>query len=63
MDQFYRRKVKQQCLVPIDFELYQNKLWYNVITIDVGQIILGRSWLYDKAVTSHGRSDMCRFEH
>jgi len=31
--------------------------------MDVGQIILGRPWLYDNNVTIHGRSNMCRFEH
>ena len=31
--------------------------------MDVGQIILGRPWLYDNDVTIHGRSNMCRFEH
>jgi len=31
--------------------------------MDVGQIILGWSWLYDNDATIHGRSNMCRFEH
>jgi len=31
--------------------------------MDVGQIILGRPWLYDNDLTIHGRSNMCRFEH
>ena len=34
-----------------------------MVTMDIGQIILGRSWLYDNDVTIHGRSNMCRFEH
>jgi len=34
-----------------------------VVTMDVGQIILGRPWLYDNDVTIHGRSNMCQFEH
>jgi len=31
--------------------------------MDVGQIILGRPWLYDNDVTIHGRSNMCQFEY
>jgi len=31
--------------------------------MDVGHIILGQSWLYDKDVTIYGRSNMCQFEH
>jgi len=31
--------------------------------MNVGQIILGRPWLYDNDVAIHGRSNMCRFEH
>jgi len=38
-------------------------IWCDVVTMDVSQIILGRSWLYDNDVTIHGRSNMCRFEH
>ena len=33
--------VKQQCLVPIDFDVYKGKIWCDVVTMDVGQIILG----------------------
>jgi len=33
--------VKQQYLVPTDFELYKDRIWCNVVTMDVGQIILG----------------------
>ena len=34
-----------------------------MVTMDVGQIILRRPWLYDNDVTIHGRSNMCQFEH
>jgi len=50
--------VKQQCLVSLEFD-YKDKIWCDVVMIDVGQIILGRSWLYDNDVTIHGRSNMC----
>jgi len=31
--------------------------------MNVGQVILGRPWLFDKNVTIYGRSNMCQFEH
>ena len=31
--------------------------------MDVGYIILGRSWLYDLDVTVYGRSNFCSFVH
>jgi len=34
--------VKQQCLVPIEFDVYKDKIWCVVVTMDVGQIILGQ---------------------
>jgi len=33
------------------------------MSMDVGHVILGRPWLYDKDVTIYGRSNMCQFEH
>lgn len=36
--------VKLRCLVPIDFNLYNDKIGCDVITIDMGHIILGRPW-------------------
>ena len=31
--------------------------------MDVGHIILGRPWLYDRDVTIYGRSNSCLFVH
>jgi len=31
--------------------------------MNVGQVILGRLWLFDKNVTIYDRSNMCKFEH
>jgi len=55
--------VKQQCLVLIEFDVYKDEIWCDVVTIDVGQIMLGRPWLYNNDITIHGRSNMCQFEH
>jgi len=31
--------------------------------MNVGQVILGRPWLFEKNVTIYSRSNMCQFEH
>ena len=56
-------EVKQQCLVPVSFNHYKDKIWCDVITMNMGQVILGRAWLFDKNVTIYGQSNMCQFEH
>jgi len=35
--------VTQRYLVPIEFTFYKDKIWCDVVIMDVGQIILGRS--------------------
>jgi len=55
--------VKKRCFVPIVFGVYKDKIWCDVVTMDVGQIILELSWLYGNDVIIHDRSNMCRFEH
>ena len=55
--------VKQWCLVPIDFNLYEDKIWFDVVIMDVGQIILDRTWLFDMNVTIYDQSNMCQFLH
>jgi len=44
--------MKERCLVSIQFVTYSDKIWYNVVTMDVGHIILGRPWLFDMDITS-----------
>ena len=51
-------EVKQQCLVPVEFNFYKDNIWCDVITMHSGQIILGKSWLYDKDVTMYDRSNV-----
>ncbi|XP_022849921.1 uncharacterized protein LOC111372015 [Olea europaea var. sylvestris] len=53
--------VKERCLVPIQFLEYKDHIWCDVISIDVGNIILGRPWLFDLDVTIYGRSNSCSF--
>ena len=40
---------------------YQDDIWCDVISMDVGSIILGRPWLYDLDVTLYGRLNSCTF--
>ena len=35
-------EVKQRCLVPIDFGLYKNNIWCDVVSMNVGHVILRR---------------------
>jgi len=35
-------EVKQRCLVSIDFGLYKDKIWCDVVTMNVGHTIVGR---------------------
>ncbi|PKU61034.1 putative mitochondrial protein [Dendrobium catenatum] len=56
-------EVKDRSLVPIEFVRYKEKIWCDVLTMDVGQIILGRPWLFDNDVHIYGRSNTCVFEH
>ena len=56
-------EVKQQCLVPVNFNHYKKNIWCDVITMNVGQVTLGRPWLFDKNVIIYSRSNMCQLEH
>ncbi|XP_035551732.1 uncharacterized protein LOC118349895 [Juglans regia] len=53
--------VKERCLVPIQFLEYKDRIWCDVIPMDVGHVILGRPWLFDLDVTIHGRSNSYSF--
>ena len=55
--------IKEKCLVLIQFATYSDKIWFDIVTMNVGHIILGRSWLYDLDVTIFGRSNFYSFVH
>ena len=52
-----------RCFVLIEFTVYKDKIWCDVVTMDVGQTILRRPWIFDNDVHIYGRSNMCLFEH
>jgi len=47
--------VKDMCLIQILFATYSDKIWCDVVTMDVDHIILGRPWLYDQDATIYRR--------
>jgi len=56
-------KVNERCLVHVQFATYKHKIWCDVISIDAGHVILGRSWLFDMNVTLWVKSNTCTFNH
>nr|ABD63103.1 gag-pol polyprotein, related [Asparagus officinalis] len=55
--------VQERCLVPLQFSIYKDKVWCDILKMDVGQVILGRPWLFDNVVHIFGRSNMLLLEH
>ena len=55
--------VKDRCFILILFATYSDKIWCDVVTMDVGHIILGRPWLYDRDVTIYECPNSCSFVH
>ncbi|PKU80164.1 RNA-directed DNA polymerase [Dendrobium catenatum] len=55
--------IKDRSIIPLEFNGYQEKIWCDVLTMDVSQIILGRPWLFDNDVHIYGRTNTCVFEH
>jgi len=38
-------------------------MWFDILPMNVGHIILGRPWLFDLDVTIYGRTNQCSFVH
>ena len=55
--------IKEHCKVPLHVAGTRSEIWCDVISIDVGSIILGRPWLFDANVTIYGKSNTCVFLH
>ena len=51
----------ERCLVPLQLVGYRDKIWCDIIAMDVGSIILGRPWLFDVDATIFGKSNSCVF--
>lgn len=46
----------------IEISSYQDRLWCDVVNMDVAHILLGRSWLYDLDVSRFGKSKTYEFK-
>ena len=55
--------IKERCEVPLHIAGTRSEIWCDVISMDVGSIILGRPWLFDADVTIYGKSNTCVFLH
>ena len=55
--------IKSRCLVQIQLQSYQEKVWCDVLPMGVSSIILGRPWLFDHDATLYGRTNSCSFMH
>ena len=53
--------ITERCLVPLQLVGYKDKIWCDIIAMDVGSIILGRPWLFDVDATIFGKSNSCVF--
>ena len=55
--------IRTRCLVPLQLHTYREEIWCDVLPMEVGSIILGRPWLFDRDATLHGRSNTCTFDY
>ena len=53
--------VTHRCLVPLRVGGYGADIWWDVLPMGVGSILLGRPWLYDFDVAQYGRTNHCVF--
>jgi len=55
--------VQEKYQILIQIVTYTDNMWCDILHMDVGHIILGRSWLFDLDVIVHGRTNHCSFIH
>ena len=53
--------VTKRCIVPLKVARYRENIWYDILPMGVGSVLLGRPWLYDRDVAQHGRTNRCTF--
>jgi hypothetical protein len=53
--------VKERFIFPIKLLDYHDEIWYDVISMDVGYIILSRLWIYKLDFTIFSQSNSCSF--
>ena len=50
-------RISENCKVAPQLGAYSEKIWCNVLPIDVVHILLCRPWLYDKNATNRGKDN------
>ena len=55
--------VAQRCLVSIQMGDYKDEIYYDVLTMDVSHVLLGRPWFYDLNVTKFGKDSIYSFKY
>lgn len=55
--------ITKLCLVPLNFAIYRDHMWCDILLMDFGHILLGQPRLYDHDVTHCGRSNTYTFTH
>ena len=53
--------IDKRCLLNLKILSYDDQVWVDVLPMDVGSILLGRTWLYDHDVNIQGLSNICSF--
>ena len=56
------QSITQHRRVPIQRSSYLDRLWCDIVEMDVAHILLGWPWLYDLDVTNFGRSNTYGFK-
>lgn len=51
------------CQVLTNFGDYHEKVWCDVVTMDIAHVLLGQPWLYDRDVVNYGCSNTYFFQH
>ena len=55
--------IAQRCLVSIQMGDYKDKIYCDVLPMDVAHVLLGRPWLYDLNVTNFGKDNIYSFKY
>lgn len=55
--------VSARCLVPLHLGSYRDKVWCDVLPMDIAHVLLGRPWQYDVHTIHDGRANSYTFSH
>lgn len=55
--------ISEKCEVLLQLGAYSEKIWCNVLPMDVARVLLGHPWLYDKNATNFGKDNTYVITH